>query len=193
MRLLMDSRVPCRSPSGVGGSHRPAAGAHRLRFDLYRNLPHLGTVAVFPGFLAVSCCVGRPERSGTYRPTCSTYSPQPGSHHTTDGARPAQRPEATHNAAVSTNLLAYAPVLALVDLTSSLHSYLSRARFFGLVAWILAGVTLLDAAATWVASAVARVAGLSHAAIITGGGVLLAAAPWGLGRAARRWSRSATP
>ena len=87
--------------------------------------------------------------------------------------------EAVRRVAVRRILLAYATVVALVGLDEFFALILEEGgASVELIAGVLAAVTLLEAGATWAASAVARLTGLRHAAIVACGGVLLAAGAW---------------
>nr|WP_281496816.1 MFS transporter [Ornithinimicrobium sp. F0845] len=87
--------------------------------------------------------------------------------------------EAARSGAIRKVLMAYGTVVALVGLDEFFSLILVEGgTSVGLIAWILAGVTLLEAAATWAGAAVARLAGIPHAAIVAGGGLLLAVGAW---------------
>lgn len=87
--------------------------------------------------------------------------------------------EAARHVAVRRVLLGSATVVALVGLDEFFPLLLAEggARV-AVIAWLLAGITLLQAGATWAASTVARWAGLRHAAVVAGGGLLLAVGAW---------------
>lgn len=90
--------------------------------------------------------------------------------------------EATTSGAVRRVLMAYATVVALVGFDEFFALILAGGgASVGLIAWILAGVSLLEAAATWAAARVARLSGVRHASIVATGGVLLAAGAWWTG------------
>lgn len=105
--------------------------------------------------------------------------PEPSSLRAWGAAVRAGASEALHHAVVRRVLLAYATVVALVGLDEFFPLILAEGgASVGLIAWVLAGVSLLEAAATWAASRVARLSRLRHAAVVAGGGVLLAAGAW---------------
>lgn len=87
--------------------------------------------------------------------------------------------EAGRRAPVRKVLMAYGTVVALVGLDEFFALILAEGgASVGLIAWILAGVSLLEAAATWSAARVARLTGLPHAALVATAGLLLAAGAW---------------
>lgn len=87
--------------------------------------------------------------------------------------------EAASSSAIRRVLMAYGTVVALVGLDEFFSLILAeKGASVGLIAWLLACVTLLEAAATWAGAAVARLTGVAHAAIVAGGGLLLAAGAW---------------
>ncbi len=87
--------------------------------------------------------------------------------------------EAASSVPVRRVLLAYGTVVALVGLDEFFPLILAEGgASVGLIAWILGGITLLQAAATWCAAGVARLAGLPHAVIVAAAGLLLAAGAW---------------
>jgi len=87
--------------------------------------------------------------------------------------------EAAGSSAVRRVLMGVATVVALVGLDEFFPLIFAEGgTSVGLIAWVLAGVSLLEAVATWSASAVARLTGVPHAAIVAAGGLLLAAGAW---------------
>lgn len=87
--------------------------------------------------------------------------------------------EAARSTAVRRVLGAYATVVALVGLDEFFPLLLDAGGAAApTVAWVLAGISLLQAAGTWAADRVARLAGWRHAAAVSAGGLLLAAGAW---------------
>ena len=108
--------------------------------------------------------------------------PEPSSVRAWGGSMRAGAREAAHHVAVRRVLLAYATVVALVGFDEFSSLLLAEGGTpVPVIAWLLAGITLLQAAATWAASAVARWAGLPHAGLVLAGGLLLALGAWAEG------------
>lgn len=90
--------------------------------------------------------------------------------------------EAGRSQPVRRVLLAYSTVVALVGLDEFFPLSLDEGgASVGVIAWVLAAITLLQAAGTWAASRVARLRGGRHASIVAAGGLLLAAGVWWTG------------
>ena len=87
--------------------------------------------------------------------------------------------EAGRSVPVRRVLLAYGTVVALVGFDEYFPLVLADGgASVPVVAWVVAGVVLLEAVGTWLAARTARLTGAAHAAVVAGGGLLLAAAAW---------------
>lgn len=87
--------------------------------------------------------------------------------------------EAVRSNAVRRVLLAYATVVALVGLDEYFNLVLAAGgTSVPVIAWVMAGIVLAEAFGTWFADRVARLEGAAHAALVAGGGALLAAGAW---------------
>lgn len=87
--------------------------------------------------------------------------------------------EAGGSVAVRRTLMAYAAVVALVGFDEYFPLLLADGgASVQVVAWVMAGVVLLEAVGSWFADRTARLSGLPHAGLVALGGLLLAAAAW---------------
>lgn len=90
--------------------------------------------------------------------------------------------EAASAPAVRRVLVAYAAVVSLVGFDEYLNLVLAEGgTSVPVIAWVMAGIVLAEAAGTWLADRVARLEGAAHAALVLAGGLLLAAGAWAAG------------
>jgi hypothetical protein len=90
--------------------------------------------------------------------------------------------EATTAPAVRRVLLAYTTVVALVGFDEYFNLVLAEGgTSVPVIAWVMAGIVLAEAVGTWLADRVARLDRAAHAALVLGGGLLLAAGAWSTG------------
>lgn len=177
--------------SAESGSVLVTAGAIALAAPLHAlgGYPLVGWVSVGAALLHTLAAVALPRvttippaQAGPDAAPDAGAEVEPTSLHAWTRTVRAGLAEAGRNAAVRRVLMASATVVALVGLDEFFALvWAEGGTSVATIAWVLAGVSLLEAAGTWSASRVARLTGLPHAVVVAGSGLLLAAGAWWTG------------